>query len=49
VRKKGFLGSLDAESPSLKLKFDEYIPGPALLGSGFTLNNSKQDPSLIRQ
>jgi hypothetical protein len=49
VRKKGFLGSLDAERPSLKLKFDEYVDGQRLLGlKGFTLNNAKQDPSLVR-
>jgi hypothetical protein len=49
VRKKGFLGSLDADRPSLKLKFDEYVADQRLLGTkGFTLNNAKQDPSLVR-
>jgi hypothetical protein len=50
VRKKGFLGSLDDEKPSLKVKFDEYVKGEHLYGLGrLTLNNCKQDPSLIRQ
>ena len=50
VRKKGFLGSLDPVKPALKLKFDEYVPGQRFAGlKGFTLNNSKQDPSYIHQ
>jgi hypothetical protein len=50
VRKKGFLGSLDDEKPSLKVKFDEYVAGQHLYGLGrLTLNNCKQDPSLVRQ
>jgi len=50
VRKKGFLGSLDDEKPSLKIKFDEYIGGAQLYGlDRLTLNNCKQDPSLVRQ
>jgi hypothetical protein len=49
IRKKGFLGSLDDEKPSLKLKFDEYVKNQELLGMDrLTLNNGKQDPSLIR-
>ncbi len=50
VRKKGFLGSLDQLRPSLKLKFDEYVPGREFHGlDRITLNNCKQDPSYIRQ
>lgn len=50
VRKKGFLGSLDDERPSLKLKFDEYVQGQLLHGlERMTLNNNKQDPSAIHQ
>jgi len=50
VRKKGFLGSLDPDRPSLKLKFDKYVSGQRFLGlKALTLNNSKQDPSFIRQ
>mgnify|MGYP000911933249 FL=1 len=50
VRKKGFLGSLDSDRPSIKLKFDEYVNGQKLAGlKNFTLNNSRQDPSFIHQ
>ncbi len=50
VRKKGFLGSLDEIRPSLKIKFDEYVPGREFHGlERLTLNNCKQDPAYIRQ
>ena len=50
VRKKGFLGSLDPNRPSLKLKFDEYAAGRRFAGlKTFTLNNSRQDPSFLHQ
>ncbi len=49
VRKKGFLGSLDGEKPSIKLKFDEYIDRRFAGLKTLTLNNSKQDPSFLRQ
>jgi len=50
VRKKGFLGSLDDDKPSLKIKFDEYRDGQSLSGlTRMTLNNSKQDPSYMDQ
>jgi hypothetical protein len=50
VRKKGFIGSLSTEKPSLKLKFDETIAGQRVSGTdGMTLNNSKQDPAFVRQ
>ena len=49
VRKKGFLGSLSEEKPSLKLRFDRYVDDQALGGvlERVTLNNSVQDPSLL--
>ena len=49
VRKKGFLGSLSSEKPSLKLRFDKYVDGQALGGAleRVTLNNSVQDPSML--
>ena len=50
VRKKGFLGSLSTEKPSLKVKFNEYVSGQKLAGmKQLTLNNSRQDPSFLRQ
>jgi hypothetical protein len=49
VRKKGFIGSLSATRPSLKLKLDEYVDGQRYLTmSRLTLNNVRQDPSLVR-
>ena len=50
LRKKGFLGSLDDDKPSLRLKLDEYVDDQQLAGlSSLTFNNSKQDPSYVRQ
>ncbi len=50
VKKKGFFGSLDTTKPSLKVKLDEYREGFEHLGlEKLTLNNSHQDPSLVRQ
>jgi hypothetical protein len=50
VRKKGFLGSLSVTRPSLKVAFDEFEAGREHLGTErMTLNNNRQDPSLIRQ
>ncbi len=50
LRKKGFLGSLDDVKPSLRLKLDEYVADQRLAGlTSITLNNSKQDPSYVRQ
>jgi hypothetical protein len=49
VRKKGFLGSASITKPSLKVSFDEYVPGREYSGvEGLTLNNSQQDPSLLK-
>lgn len=50
VRKKGSFGSNDAERPSLKIKFDEYVEQQPVRGlSRLTLNNNKQDRSLVAQ
>jgi len=50
IRKKGFIGSLSEDKPGLKLKFDKHVEGQELDGmERFTLNNSVQDPSLIKQ
>lgn len=50
IKKKGFLGSLSANRPSLKLKFDDFIPDQEVSGlDSMTLNNAQQDPSVIRQ
>jgi spore coat protein CotH len=50
VRKKGFLGSLSAVRPSLKLKFDRFVPGQHYSGlERMTLNNNRQDPSNVHQ
>lgn len=50
VRKKGFLGSLDDDKPSLKLKLDDLVDGQAVAGvRSLTLNNNRQDPSNVRQ
>lgn len=46
VRKKGFLGSVSATRPSLKVSFDEYVPGQRYSGmERLTLNNNQQDAS----
>jgi len=49
IRKKGFIGSLSSERPSLKIKFDKYEPDQ-LWGEQerLTVNNSRQDPSRLR-
>ncbi|MEE8409843.1 MAG: CotH kinase family protein, partial [Myxococcota bacterium] len=50
ARKKGFFGSLDTEKPSLKISFNEYRLGQRFAGMRrLTLNNSKQDPSYVKQ
>ena len=49
VRKKGFIGSQSTDKPSLKINVDEYVAGQDLYeNDNITLNNSVQDPSLIR-
>jgi hypothetical protein len=50
LRKKGFLGSLSEEKPSLKVKLDEYVDGQEIRGlDKLTFNNSQQDASYLRQ
>src|SRR5690606_32903219 len=50
IRKKGFIGSLDEQRPSLKVKFDEYIEQDPIAGlDRLTLNNNKQDESQVSQ
>jgi len=50
VRKKGFLGSLSSDKPSLKIKMDEFVVGQELFGTErITLNNALQDPSYVNQ
>jgi spore coat protein CotH len=50
VRKKGFLGSLDRVKPALKIDMSQFQANDPVYGlKKLTLNNAKQDPSLIRQ
>ena len=50
IRKKGFLGSLNVDRPSLKLKFDKYREQDPIDGlNRLTLNNNNQDPSRVCQ
>lgn len=50
IRKKGFIGSLSTERPSLKIKFGEYIKQSPISGlDRLTLNNNKQDAGRICQ
>jgi hypothetical protein len=50
IRKKGFLGSLSALRPSIKLDLAEVLPGQSHLGvRRVTLNNDRQDPSHTHQ
>ncbi|MGB0591784.1 MAG: CotH kinase family protein [Myxococcota bacterium] len=49
IRKKGFLGSLSATKPSLKVRFDKHVDGQLLGGvlKRMTLNNVRQDASKL--
>ena len=50
IRKKGFLGSLNSERPSLKVKFSEYEKQSPVKGlDRLTLNNNNQDAGRICQ
>lgn len=50
IRKKGFLGSLDTDRPSLKVRFDKYVEQSPVAGlTRMTLNNNKQDPARVLQ
>ncbi|MCP4678471.1 MAG: hypothetical protein GY854_23760, partial [Deltaproteobacteria bacterium] len=50
VRKKGFLGSINSDRPSLKVSFDEYVEGQECRNMHrLTLNNNLQDGSQVKQ
>jgi spore coat protein CotH len=50
IRTKGFIGSLNPDRPSLKIKFDEYWKQSPVDGlDRITLNNNVQDESLASQ
>ena len=50
IRTKGFIGSLNSERPSFKVKFDEYVDQSPIDGlDRLTLNNNVQDGSLASQ
>ena len=50
IRTKGFIGSLNPDRPSLKIKFDEYRKQAPVEGlDRITLNNNVQDESLASQ
>ena len=50
IRTKGFIGSLNPDRPSLKIKFDEYVDQSPIEGlDRLTLNNNVQDESLASQ
>jgi hypothetical protein len=50
VRKKGFVGSLEADRPSLKIQLDKYDKAKSFAGiDTLTLNNNRQDPSRLHQ
>ena len=50
IRKKCFFGSCDQIRPSFKVSFNHYVRGQKFFGMRrMTLNNSKSDPSKIKQ
>ncbi|MDE0506064.1 MAG: ankyrin repeat domain-containing protein, partial [Candidatus Poribacteria bacterium] len=50
IRKKGFLGSLNAFRPSLKIKLNHVDKKASIEGlTNLTLNNNQQDHSLVSQ
>ncbi len=50
IRKKGLIGSLSTEKPSLKVDFDTWIDGQSYQGlERLTLNNSISDATLVKQ
>ena len=49
VRKKGFLGSLSEDRPSLKVRLDKFVDGQELhTVTRMTFNNGKQDPAIMQ-
>ena len=50
IRKKGFIGSQSSEKPSFRINLDEYVDdNEYACTDNITLNNSVQDPALLRQ
>ena len=50
VRKKGFIGSMNEDKPSFKIRFDKFEEDQTYLDAKrLTLNNDVQDPSYVRQ
>lgn len=50
LRKKGFIGSLNDDRPSLKIKLAKYVDQDPIEGiTHLTLNNNNQDPGRILQ
>ena len=50
IRKKGFIGSMNENKPSLKIRFDKFEEDQTYLDAKrLTLNNDVQDPSYVRQ
>ena len=49
VRKKGLIGSLSQDKPSLKIKSDKFVEDQFFANGTerITINNQRQDPSLI--
>ena len=50
IRKKGFLGSVNAQRPSLKIHFDKFEAKKRFSGlEMMTLNNNGTDPDQVSQ
>ena len=50
IRKKGFIGSISPQRPSMKLDFNDLVDDRTYQDrKGMTLNNNRQDASNIRQ
>ena len=50
IRKKGFVGSLDVDRPSLKIQIDRFDKKKMFAGvDTLTLNNNRQDPTRVHQ
>ena len=50
IRKKGFVGSLDVNRPSLKIQIDRFDKKKMFAGvDTLTLNNNRQDPTRVHQ
>lgn len=49
LRKKGFLGSLDEQRPSLKIATDQFVSQDLGGVRDWTFNNVRQDPAIISE